>query len=54
MTAQELAALLHLKSEYNTLLWRISMRLRKSPNEIEQAIQQAIEQTFRYSEKPNN
>ena len=46
MTAQELAALLKLKSEYNTLLWRISMRLRKNPEEIERAIQQAIEQTL--------
>lgn len=46
MTVQELAALLKLKSEYNTLLWRISMRLRKSPDEIEQTIQQAIEQTL--------
>lgn len=46
MTAQELAALLQLKSEYNTLLWRISMRLGKSPEEIERAIQQAIQQAL--------
>ena len=46
MTTQELAALLKLKSEYNTLLWRISMRLKKSPEEIEKALQKAIEQVF--------
>jgi len=54
VTAQELAALLKLKSEYNTLLWRISMRLKKSPEEIEKALQQALLQAFSNSEIPNN
>jgi hypothetical protein len=43
---QEIATLLHLKSEYNALLWRISMRLKKSPEEIERALQQATQKAF--------
>jgi len=47
VTPQEISTLLHLKSEYNALLWRISMRLKKSPEEIEKALQQATQQAFR-------
>ena len=46
MTPQEIATLLHLKSEYNALLWRISMRLKKSPEEIEKALQQATQKSI--------